>query len=166
MGSTFVTLGRDASGKRTAEAKDEVGFWMRDAVLELWLRLLALHLDEPEQADSPAAVTRNQWLVASRYGCVGAVPHGLEEATATDEGLALVKAAVASLDRILRQTTDSLSAQMLNLLGFAGEWDRAVDPADLRDVARAFIDLLDFNVQSTASTKRRYPGSRQNMPLH
>lgn len=166
MGSTFVTLGRDTSGKRTADVRDQVGFWMTDAMLELWLRLLALHMDEPDQADSSAAVTRNQWLVASRYGCVGAVPHGLEEATATDEGLTLVKAAVASLDRILRQTTDSLSAQMLNLLGFEGEWNRAVDPTDLRDVASAFIDLLDFNVQSTASTKRPYPGSRQKMPLH
>ncbi|MDB5552482.1 MAG: hypothetical protein JWL86_2466 [Rhizobium sp.] len=166
MGSTFVTLGRDADGKRTADVKEEVGFWMHDSMLELWLRLLVLHLDEPEQADSLAAVTRNQWLVASRYGCVGAVPHGLEEATATDEGLALVKAAVASLDRILQRTTDPLSAQMLNLLGFAGEWDRAVDTADLSDVAAAFVDLLDFNVQSTASTKRPYPGSRQKLPLH
>src|SRR5262249_50741042 len=40
MGTTFVTLSHESSGK-------ERGFWMRDEMLEVWLRLLALHLPEP-----------------------------------------------------------------------------------------------------------------------
>jgi hypothetical protein len=40
MGTTFVTI-------REGNTGDEPGFWMRDHMLELWLRLLALHLPEP-----------------------------------------------------------------------------------------------------------------------
>jgi len=40
MGTTFVTLSREVS-------ETTPGFWMRDGMLELWLRLLSLHLPEP-----------------------------------------------------------------------------------------------------------------------
>jgi len=166
MGSTFVTLGRDTNGKRTAEVKDEVGFWMTDTILRLWLRLLALHIAEPDQPGSLIGVVRDQWLLASRYGFVGMVPHDLDKATATDEGLQIVRNAVVSLDRVLRDTTEPLPPQSLNLLGLAGEFNVSVYPEALREVATAFVDLLDFNVQSTVSTKRPYPGSRQKLPLH
>jgi hypothetical protein len=39
MGTTFVTLARGVSD-------NDPGFWMPDGRLELWLRLLALHLPE------------------------------------------------------------------------------------------------------------------------
>jgi hypothetical protein len=37
MGTSFVEIG-------------EKGFWMQDSILELWLRLLALHIADPDEA--------------------------------------------------------------------------------------------------------------------
>lgn len=72
MGTTFVTL--DPSP----------GFWMSDSMLELWLRLLALHLPEPtdEEAEAATLPIRNQWLLASRGYFTGHVPHDLERRAA------------------------------------------------------------------------------------
>jgi len=166
MGSTFVTLGRDVNGRCTAEVKDEVGFWMNDAILQLWLRLLALHIVETGQPSNFIAVIRDQWLLASQHGFVGMVPHDLDKATATDEGLHVVRNAVISLDHVLRDATEPLPPQELNLLGLAATFNVSIDPEDLRDVASAFLDLLNFNIQSTTSTQGPYPGSRRKLPLH
>jgi hypothetical protein len=46
MGTTFVTLSHETSGK-------EPGIWMRDGILELWLRLLALHLPDIMPGSKP-----------------------------------------------------------------------------------------------------------------
>jgi hypothetical protein len=47
MGTTFVTLSHDSS-------TGDPGFWMRDGMLELWLRLLSLHLPGPTNAGGNA----------------------------------------------------------------------------------------------------------------
>jgi hypothetical protein len=49
---------------------------------------------------------------------------------------------------------------MLNLMGFENVWSRDVEIDDLRDVASAFTDLVNFRVRSTAATHKRMPGSR------
>jgi hypothetical protein len=167
MGSTFVTLGRNARGIPVDSGDDaEVGFWMSDSMLQLWLRFLALHIDEPTPENQLAATIRNQWLLASRHGFGGCVPHDLDEATATPEGFELVNRAVESLSAALDFTSEPIAFQTLNLMGFDGPWSATVDVDDLRDIAAAFRDLLDFKVESTASTKRPYPGSRNKSPLH
>ena len=166
MGTTFVTLGRDASGRRTADPKDEVGFWMKDHMLELWLCLLALHIQTTGEADGLVANIRNQWLLASRIGCNGCVPHGFEEATKTDAGLELVRETVVAIDRTLRFTTDPLSPQTLGLLIPGSNWASGIEVEALREIMSAFLDLLDFKVESTAGTRRSMPGSRQESPIH
>jgi hypothetical protein len=92
MGTTFVTLTRGASGK-------EPGFWMRDSMLDLWLRLLALHLPEPTDSGEHQATLdiRNRWLLASRGYFIGCVPHDMEDACATKAGRDVVRIAIDSL---------------------------------------------------------------------
>ena len=111
MGTTFVTLSREASGK-------EPGFWMRDSMLELWLRLLALHLPEPTDSGQHRATLaiRNQWLLASRGYFGGCVPHGMEEACATPEGRNVVRDAIDSLLGALQRASAPLDAGTLDLL--------------------------------------------------
>ena len=150
----------------TSDIEHQAGFWMSDAMLQLWLRLLALHIAEPTQEERLAAEIRDEWLLASRHGFVGCVPHGLEEATATPEGLELVKRAVASLSDALKFMSVSLAFQTLNLMCFSVEWGADVEVDDLRDVAVAFDDLLNFKVESTVSTRRPYPGSRNRSSIH
>ena len=97
MGTTFVTLSRETPGKRP-------GFWMRDGMLEVWLRLLALHLPEPtDSGEHQATLIRNQWLLASRGYFGGCVPHGMEDACATQEGRAVIRRAIDSLLAALQQ---------------------------------------------------------------
>lgn len=52
MGTSFVSI-------------NDKGFWMQDSVLELWLRLLALHIKDPSK-DEEVVVRRirDNWLLA------------------------------------------------------------------------------------------------------
>jgi hypothetical protein len=154
MGSTFVTLGRNAAGSPTSDDSQHVGFWMRDSTLELWLRLLALHIKDPDQPGDLANAIRNKWLLASRIHFMGCVPHFLAEATATAEGFALVDNAVRSLSSALEGATDKLCGGTLNLMGFDDGWDNDVDVAALREAAAKFRDLLDGKLSSKASDTR------------
>src|SRR5438045_901038 len=92
MGTTFVTLLNESSGS-------ELGFWRSDAMLEVRLRLLALHLPKPTDSGEHQATLkiREQWLLASRGYFMGCVPHGMEDACATQEGRAVVRMAIDSL---------------------------------------------------------------------
>lgn len=75
MGTSFVGIGEPRRG-----------FWMSDGVLELWLRFLALHVEDPVESGSLETRIRDQWLLASRGFFGGCVPVGLEEAVSTPRG--------------------------------------------------------------------------------
>ena len=100
MGTTFVGLGDPRRG-----------FWMNDSLLELWLRFLALHVEDPVESGSLATRVRDQWLLASRGFCTGCVPEGLEEAVSTPEGDALVREAIHSLLGALQAAPSRLNRE-------------------------------------------------------
>ena len=154
MGTTYVTLTRDVSGH-------EPGFWMRDSVLELWLRLLSLHLPEPTDGGEHRATTaiRNQWLLASRGYFQGHVPHGLEDACSTPEGCAVIRDAIRSVMASLCESTKPLDPDTLNLLGIEGTFQKEFDRKWLLEVGHAFLDLLDGKVGSNVTTTDIMPGS-------
>lgn len=152
MGSSFVTC------------DDEHGFWMRDEVLELWLRLLALHIPEPSD-DAPETTRRisrsirDGWLLNSRGWFNGFVCAGLVSAVATAEGSSVVRSAIASLRTALRRQPPTLSKSVLNLLGFEYDFSQDFETRRLVDVADAFLELLDGRVTDTASDTSRMPGT-------
>src|SRR5262245_53441060 len=160
MGTTFVTLSRETSGK-------EPGFWMRDGVLELWLRLLALHLPEPTDSGEHQATLkiRNQWLLASGGYFTGCVPHGMEDATATDAGRAVVRSAIDSLLDVLLQTKTPLDSDTLNLLGIdGGQFTAPIERKWLQEIGYAFLDLLDGKIVGGPSSTDIMPGSKPYIP--
>ncbi len=153
MGTSFVTT------------DGEHGFWMRDCDLELWLRLLALHIPEPTDADSEAVhrvsrQIRDQWLLASKGYFSGCVPSGMKEAVATPEGRAVVCSAIQSLRAILVQQPPTLEKNFLNLLGFdpSAIWVKDYETRNLIDIVDAFLDLLDGKITDTARSTARMPG--------
>lgn len=155
MGTTFVTLaqGMDA---------ETIGFWMRDGMLEIWLRLLALHLPEPTNTGEHQATVeiRNRWLLASRGYFGGCVPHCMEEACATDEGRAVVRDAIDSLLAALRKGKSPLDASTLNLLGIeSSEFEAPLERVWLTEIGQAFIDLLDGRITCTVESTEVMPGS-------
>ena len=156
MGTTFVTLAHAVTGS-------EPGFWMRDRMLEIWLRLLALHLPEPTDSGEHQATLeiRNQWLLASRGYFNGCVPHGMEDACATSEGIAVVRSAIDSLLVALQQTDTPLDASTLNLLGIeAGGFSESIERMWLRDIGQAFVDLLEGKINVVAASTEIMPGSK------
>src|SRR5687768_2616938 len=148
MGTTFVGIG-------------DRGFWMHDGVLELWLRLLALHIVDPAESGSLATKIRDQWLLASRGSFNGCVPDGLAEAVATREGEGLVRAAVSSLLTALKSAPTQLDKDMLNLMGFTGgTYTVDVETRRLVEVGQSFLDLLDGKITTGPGETSFMPGSR------
>ena len=84
MGSSFVEV-------------NERGFWMRDWLLELWLRLLALHLKDPTKEHPLNREIRDRWLLASRGYFNGCVPVELNNAISTPLARELIIEAIDSL---------------------------------------------------------------------
>lgn len=153
MGSSFVRVG-------------EHGFWMRDGVLELWLRLLALHLEDPIVGGPEAARIRDQWLKAASVGFVGCIPVMLHEAISTPEGDALVRKAIHSLMQRLERAPETLSKDVLNLLNFPhGKWERDFETWRLLEVGQAFLDLMDGRITTNPSRTEFMPGCRER-PAH
>jgi hypothetical protein len=134
MGTTFVRIG----GR---------GLWMHDSFLELWLRLLALHVEDPVEPGSLATKIRDRWLLASRGYFGGCVPDNLEEAVSTPEGEALVRAAIRSLLEALEAAPSELSKDVFNIMGFTdGTFGADIPTRRLIDVGHEFLALLDGEV--------------------
>jgi hypothetical protein len=148
MGTSFVEIG----GR---------GFWMQDSILELWLRLLALHVEDPSDDSPLTRRIRDSWLLASRGYFVGCVPDDLEEFVSTPEGRAIVMRAIDSLKITLAKGPELLDHHTLNLLGFA-EGVRRVsgfESARLIQVADAFVDLIEGRINCDATSTAFMPGS-------
>ncbi len=156
MGTTFVTLSRDVSGY-------EYGFWMSDGMLELWLRLLALHLPEPTDSGEHQATLeiRNKWLLASRGYFNGCVPHSMEDACAAPAGRAVIRLAIDSLLEALHHRKTPLDTDTLNLLGIErGQFTAPIERKWLQEIGDAFLDLLDGKISSAPSSTEIMPGSK------
>ncbi len=155
MGTSFVTITDGTSG-------DEPGFWMRDEMLELWLRVLSLHLPEPTNAGENAAThdIRNKWMLASRGYVNGCVPHEMEFACSTPERKNVVRAAIEALMAKLGESETALDTSTLNLLGNEGYQYFDIERNRLRDIGNAFMDLLGGRIRDTARTTDVMPGSK------
>jgi hypothetical protein len=147
MGTTFVRIG-------------ERGFWMRDSILELWLRFLALHVEDPVESGTATAKIRDKWLLASRGFFGGCVPDGLQDAVSTAAGAALVRTAIHSLLQALAAAPEYLNKDVLNLMGFSGWFSRDIETHRLVEVGRAFLDLLDGKITAGPSDSSFMPGSQ------
>lgn len=149
MGSTFVEI-------------DGNGFWMRDGILELWLRLLALHIEDAQDRMALAHRIRDQWLLASRGYFNGCVPLDLKADTATPEGRRVVVGAIHSLLEALQRAPDALDAGVLNLLGMeGGDFAQGLKKEQLIEIGKAFLDLLDGHQFGGSSDTSFMPGSKR-----
>lgn len=133
---------------------------MNDSVLELFLRLLSLHIEDPLEERSPAHKIRDEWLFASRGYCTGFCPVNLEEHIATAKGKALVLAAIASLLSALKAGPPQLDRGVLNVLGMSGEFTVNFESARLIDVGASFAALIQGQVFGGPGSGVPMPGSR------
>ena len=150
MGTTFVTI-------------DEIhGFWMFDQILEVWLRLLALHIPEPSNDDSieyqnESYQIRNWWLLASKGYFGGHVPHHLDDCLQLKHGARIVQLAIQSLRVVLEKTDTAITPEIFSLMG--GQIRLAFSKEKLIDIANAWEELIAGQITFTAYTTERMPGS-------
>jgi hypothetical protein len=155
MGTTYVTITDGVTG-------EEPGFWMQDGMLALWLRLLALHLPEPNDLGEHKStyLIRNDWMRATSVYFGGCIPHRMENAFATPENQHVVRSAIESLTTHLRQSDSPLDADTINLLGIDGRQYTNVQRSTLIDIANAFNDLFNGRINATAHSTDIMPGSK------
>ena len=147
MGTSFVHIG-------------EKGFWMQDSILEVWLRLLALHIEDGDEGSIGRKI-RDGWLLASRGYFIGCVPHGLEDAVSTSEGREIVLAAIDSLMQALRKGPRELDHATLNILGFyETQFAQNFEAARLLEVGEAFKALIAGQINMDATSTEFMPGSK------
>ena len=147
MGTSFVHIG-------------EKGFWMQDSILEVWLRLLALHIEDDDEV-SVGRKIRDGWLLASRGYFVGCVPHGLEDAVSTSEGREIVLAAIDSLMQSLRKGPPELDHATLNILGFdETQFAQNLEAARFLEIGEAFKALIAGQINMDATSTEFMPGSK------
>lgn len=155
MGTTLVTIDQAH------------GFWMRDECLELWLRLLALHLDEAPEVQTYVRPIRDQWLLASKGYFGGCVPHALEQFAAEPQSLAVIEAAIIELGGRLTSSMAPLERETLDLLGMdADAFKSSLDRQRLIDVADAFQLLIRGEIREGCSSTDLMPGTKPLPPLY
>lgn len=137
------------------------GFWMRDSVLELWMRLVALHMEEPTKDDSIIRPIRDQWLLGSRGYFNGCIPIDLNDDVSSDAGKKLITDAIRSVLKHLSRAPDTLDKNVLNLLGIdSGSFTQNIETWRLIEVSEAFLDLIDGKITGTAESTEFMPGCR------
>jgi hypothetical protein len=146
MGTTFV------------EIDGTHGFWMNDGVLELFLRLLALHIKEPSEQDRLPAEIRDDWLLASRGFFVGCVPVMLDKHLSAASGKEVVVSTINSLKSALQKVGPVISKDALNLFGFVDStWTKDFETHKLIEVADVFLELIDGKITQTCDSARLIP---------
>ncbi len=147
MGSTYVEF-------------NSQGFWMRDSVLELWMRFVAMHFPEPTKGDTLISPIRDQWLLASRGYFQGCIPIDLDANLSTEEGRKLVVGAIESLLVCLRKAPEKLNKDVLNLLGVSGvEYLHDIDTWRFIEVGESFLALIAGDLTGSPDNAAFMPGT-------
>ncbi len=146
MGTSFVSINGN-------------GFWMRDSVLELFLRFAALHIEDAVEDGSVAHRIRDGWLLASRGYFGGCVPIDLDAAVATSGGKAIVIDAITSLRAALQKGAPRICHHAINLMGISGDYCADVETARLLEVSDAFLSLIHGAPFGDAGCNVPMPGS-------
>jgi len=150
MGTSFVNIG-------------DKGFWINDSLLELWLRLLSLHIEDPNDLDSTDEQSlkteiRSNWLLQSRGYFTGCVSVDLDNYIKSSEGIKIIKDAISSLMEALSRSPDMLSGELINLLGIDGSYRHDIETWRLMEVGYAFIDLIDGKLHNKSNNSDFMPG--------
>lgn len=153
MGTSFVSL------------DGEHGFWAIDGWLELYMRLLLLHLEDSPDRHSPCHMIREQWHLASSGRFSGSVPIFVDGVSSTLEGVRLMLTAIASLSRGLEHAPPILDKQVIRLL-WDQQYDRPlpeiVETSKLVEISEALVKLIKGEMGSTASDKVYVPADPQS----
>ena len=136
------------------------GFWSRDGLLEAWLRVLSLHMDDDVHKPGWQHDLRDKWLLASAGYFNGCISASLDDfLTEGDRVAVILKAAERSIQR-LRTFGSYVPAAFLNAIGLSPftedlpiEW--------FERIAERFTALLRGELATDASTSPVLPATQR-----
>jgi len=137
MGSSFVEL-------------RERGFWIRDALLDVWL--LGLHRTMAQADNEDDRVLAEQMLEMACVGYVGWHPLALNELG--PERLRSLELHASKVVDVFRANPRLLEPESLNALhvGGPGEWSKAVRLSDVEAVSARMLELLGGRCEWTSAS--------------
>lgn len=139
------------------------GFWSRDGLLELWLKLLANNLPGGIGANEWLRPVREDWLLQSSGIFNGFVSAHLNELLDQDEK---VKTIISVADRVIdtaRAGGTTLSKQALEKLGI-GDCCDDLPTAFLEEIHEAFTKLLRGELDWDQATSPMLPILSKHQP--
>ena len=134
------------------------GFWSRDGLLELWLKLLAHNLPKDSPGSEWLKLLREEWLLQSSGIFNGFVSAQLNELLDEDEKVMVVISAADHVIRTVSACGPTLSVQVLEMLGIEDSYDD-FPIAFLEEIHEAFTKLLRGELAWDQSTSPKLPVS-------
>jgi hypothetical protein len=138
------------------------GFWSRDALLEVWLRVLSLHMGDDVHKSGWQHDLRDQWLLASTGCFSGCVSASLDEFLTDSDRVAIILQTSERSIQSLRAFGAFVPATFLNALGLDGPFaaDLPIEWFDL--ISDRFTALLRGELTTDASSSPVLPATRKD----
>lgn len=140
------------------------GFWCDDSLLEVWLRVLALHLGEEVYEPGWQHDLRDHWLAMSGLNIVGCIHPSLERFLTEDERIAVILHVTERSMRSLRAFGKFVPAAFLNALGFTNSFPDDLPMEWFNRIADCFTALLQGELGTDASDSPVLPATRIGQP--
>jgi len=138
------------------------GFWSRDGLLEAWLRVLSLHMDDDVHKPGWQHDLRDKWLLVSAGFFSGCISTSLDDfLTDSDRIAAILRASERSIQS-LRGFGPYVPAAHLNTLGLAGPFTADLPTEWFELISDRFATLLRGELTTDASTSPVLPATRKD----
>ena len=139
------------------------GFWSRDWLLEAWLRILSLHLEDEVHQPGWQHDLRDEWLLKSAGFFIGCISASLDDFLIDDERIAVILRVSERSLQSLRAFGPYVPCAFLNALGITGSYYTSDLPIDwFERIAQCFTLLLRGELTTDASTSPVLPATQQN----
>jgi hypothetical protein len=137
------------------------GFWSRDGLLEVWLRIMCLHMEGEAHSPGWQHNLRDTWLLASAGYFNGCVSASLDEFVTDDERVSVILRVSQRSIQSLRAFGAFVPAPFLNALSIDGTEFTADWPIEwFERIADRFTLLLRGELTTDASTSPTLPATR------
>ena len=138
------------------------GFWSRDWLLEVWLRVLSLHMGDDVHKPGWQHDLRDKWLLLSNGGFSGWISPSLDDFLTDDERIAAVLRASERSIQSLRAFGATVPAAHLNALGLEGGFGKDLPIEGFELINDHFTKLLRGELTTDASTSPTLPATEND----
>jgi len=136
------------------------GFWSQDPLLEAWLRILSLHLDDEVHKPGWHHDLRDKWLLVSAGYFNGCISPSLDNFLTDEQRVKAILGASKRCIERLRVFGDFVPATFLNSLGFKESFGGDLPIEWFNLIFDRFTSLLKGELSTDASTSPVLPASR------